>query len=94
MRGGSNRSGWPLNGARPASEVGATCAGQLEALNCEQVRQDQSLRVYVGYREVAAARGVSRRTIERMVRAGTFPKPQRVSPGRVAWPIEVVNGAK
>ena len=94
MRGGSNRSGWPLNGARPASEVGATCAGQLEALNCEQVRQDQSLRVYVGYREVAAARGVSRRTLERMVRAGTFPCPQRLSPGRVGWPAEVVNSVK
>ena len=52
---------------------------------------DQILHVYVGYREVAKARGISRRTLERQVRGGSFPRPERISPGRVGWRVEVLN---
>jgi predicted DNA-binding transcriptional regulator AlpA len=45
----------------------------------------------VGYREVANCLGVSRRTIERMVREHTFPKPIRLSKNRVGWPADAVQ---
>lgn len=44
-----------------------------------------SLPKYVGYRDVGDALGVSRRTIERMVREGKFPKPVQLTPNRVGW---------
>ena len=41
-------------------------------------------------REVAALLNISITTLWRMVRAGLFPPPIRVSPGRVAWPARTV----
>ncbi len=46
---------------------------------------------FVGYAEVGAALGVSRRTVERMVRAGIFPKPVQLAPNRVGWQVEAVE---
>lgn len=46
---------------------------------------------FVGYGEVEGALGVSRRTIERMVRAGDFPKPTQLAPNRVGWQVEAVE---
>ena len=46
---------------------------------------------FVGYREVCEALGYSRRTLERMVRAGTFPKPVQLAPNRVGWDVKVVE---
>lgn len=46
---------------------------------------------FVGYRDVQEAVGVSRRTIERMVRDGTFPKPRQLTPNRVGWRAEVIT---
>ena len=37
-------------------------------------------------RETEAKVGLSRATIYRLVAAGTFPKPVRVSDSRIAWP--------
>jgi prophage regulatory protein len=34
---------------------------------------------------------VSSQTIRRMVRAGTFPKPVKISPQRIAWREEEVQ---
>lgn len=48
------------------------------------------LNKYVGYVEVAAALGVSRRTLERRVRAGTLPPPDQLSPNRVGWPLTII----
>jgi prophage regulatory protein len=45
---------------------------------------------YVGYREVQDAVGLSRRTIERMVRDGKFPRPAQLAPNRVGWQMDVV----
>ena len=41
-------------------------------------------------REVAALLGVSMITLWRMVRARRFPRPLRISPGRVGWPARIV----
>ena len=46
---------------------------------------------FVGYREVQDALGVSRRTVERMVREGKFPKPIQLTPNRVGWRLETVQ---
>lgn len=51
----------------------------------------QSLPKFVGYRELESALGISRRTIERMVREGRFPKPTKLSPGRVGWELGAVT---
>lgn len=51
----------------------------------------QHLPQYVGYREVQDAIGVSRRTIERMVREGRFPRPAQLAPNRVGWQVEAVT---
>ena len=45
---------------------------------------------FVGYAEVEQAIGVSRSTIERMVREGTFPSPIQLSANRVGWRLETV----
>jgi predicted DNA-binding transcriptional regulator AlpA len=45
---------------------------------------------YIGYDEVAEALWVHRRTVERMVENGLFPRPEQVSPNRVGWRIEVL----
>jgi prophage regulatory protein len=41
--------------------------------------------------EVASDLGVSTRTIDRMVRAGKFPKPIRLSAHCVRWPAAAVD---
>ena len=46
---------------------------------------------FVGYVEVEAALGVSRRTVERMVREGKFPMPVQLTPNRVGWKVETVT---
>lgn len=45
---------------------------------------------HVDYEFVAKRFCVHRRTIERRVRAGTFPKPIAISPNRVGWELNVV----
>lgn len=45
----------------------------------------------VGYAEVAAEFGVSRRTIERMVRKGKFPAPLQITDNTVRWELATVN---
>ncbi len=37
-------------------------------------------------RQVCAVVGLSRTTVWRLCRAGAFPQPIRLSPGRVGWP--------
>ena len=34
---------------------------------------------------------ISRHTLYRNIKDGTFPKPVRISKGIVAWPVEVVR---
>ena len=51
----------------------------------------QHLPQFVGYREVQDALGVSRRTVERMVREGKFPRPVQLAPNRVGWLVETVK---
>ncbi len=41
---------------------------------------------------VADRTSLSRTTLWRLVRRGEFPKPVRVSPGRVAWSESAING--
>ena len=43
---------------------------------------------FVGYREVQQSLGVSRRTVERMVRDSEFPRPVQLAPNRVGWQVE------
>ncbi len=45
----------------------------------------------VGYAEVCDALGVSKSTLERMVREGKFPKPVQLAPNRVGWQVDVVT---
>jgi predicted DNA-binding transcriptional regulator AlpA len=40
---------------------------------------------YLSLREVINSTGLSRSTIQRMEAAGTFPRRQRISPGRIAY---------
>ena len=47
---------------------------------------------FVGYTQVEAALGVSRRTVERMVREGKFPMPVQLTPNRVGWKVDTVTG--
>jgi predicted DNA-binding transcriptional regulator AlpA len=42
-------------------------------------------------REVAALRGVSQSTIDRMVRRGEFPPGEMVSPRKRGWRLSVVQ---
>ena len=49
---------------------------------------------FVGYAEVEAALGVSRRTVERMVREDKFPRPVQLTPNRVGWKVETVCGIR
>ena len=46
---------------------------------------------FVGYAEVFDALGVSKSTLERMVRDECFPKPVQLAPNRVGWQVEVVT---
>ncbi len=51
----------------------------------------QHLPQYVGFAQVQDALSVSRRTVERMVRDGKFPKPIQLSPNRVGWRVEAIT---
>jgi prophage regulatory protein len=53
--------------------------------------QARHLPKFVGYGEVQESLGVSRRTIERMVRDGDFPRPLQLAPNRVGWQIETLT---
>lgn len=46
------------------------------------------------YPAVIAELGVSRSTIERQVRAGTFPRPRRLGKRAVGWPSSVIENWK
>lgn len=46
---------------------------------------------FVGYHQVQNALGVSRRTVERMVREGSFPRPVQLAPNRVGWQVETIT---
>ncbi len=48
------------------------------------------LPTYVGYAEVQKHLTLSRRTIEREVRAGKFPRPVQLASNRVGWRVETV----
>lgn len=47
---------------------------------------------YFTYSEVAHRRGISVSTLKRMIRAGEFPPPVKLSPGRVGWPTYTIQG--
>ena len=57
----------------------------------QNLAKPQHLPQFVGYADVERALGVSRRTVERMVREGKFPKPVQLAPNRVGWQVEVVT---
>ena len=42
-------------------------------------------------RVASAWLGISRKTLQRMVRRGRLQAPQRVSPGRVGWPQSTIE---
>lgn len=44
--------------------------------------------------EVEAECGLSRSTIYRMIEAGTFPRPRRISAGTVRWPRSEIESWK
>jgi predicted DNA-binding transcriptional regulator AlpA len=46
---------------------------------------------YVGKRELAALRGVSLRTIDRLVAKGKIPKGELIGLRKVGWRLSVVN---
>ena len=46
---------------------------------------------FVGYAQVETSLGVSRRTVERVVREGKFPRPVQLTPNRVGWKVETVT---
>ncbi|MBU2580127.1 MAG: AlpA family phage regulatory protein [Alphaproteobacteria bacterium] len=45
----------------------------------------------LGYKQLEQKLGLSRSSIERMVRAGTFPKPFKPTPNRRAWTLDAVD---
>lgn len=45
----------------------------------------------LGYKQLEQKLGLSRSSIERMVRAGAFPKPFKPTPNRRAWTLEAVD---
>lgn len=45
-------------------------------------------------REVEAEVGLGRSTIYRMMDAGKFPRPRRISPGTVRWPRSEIESWK
>ena len=42
-------------------------------------------------REVCEMLGISKSTLDRMVRKGLFPRPLKPSPGTSRWPRQVVD---
>jgi prophage regulatory protein len=59
--------------------------------NSSKTDRWQHLPQYVGFSQVQDALGVSRRTVERMVRDGKFPQPVQLSSNRVGWRVETVT---
>jgi predicted DNA-binding transcriptional regulator AlpA len=58
------------------------------------MRRDLSprgIKKFVGRAELADALGISTKTLGRMVNNGSFPRPIKVSPNRVGWPVSVVQ---
>lgn len=49
---------------------------------------------FLRYPDVVADLGICRRTIERMVREGSFPRPSRLGKRAVAWPASKVAAWK
>ncbi len=45
----------------------------------------------ISCREVVGRTSLSRTTLWRLVRSGSFPRSIRISPGRVAWSASAVN---
>lgn len=45
---------------------------------------------FVNMAQVVTILGLSRSTIYRGIKAGTFPTPRRISLGRVAWPESAI----
>ena len=65
---------------------------ELDAGNsAEQHVSPSLLPRLVGYAEVARALGVSRRTVERIVRRGELPAPFRVSTGCTRWRADTID---
>jgi predicted DNA-binding transcriptional regulator AlpA len=58
----------------------------------QKVLSDRGVQRFVGRAEVAEALSVSVKTLDRMVADGRFPRPVRLSPNRVGWAVETVNG--
>lgn len=55
-----------------------------------QQQADTPLPRVLSRRDVAATVGISVTTLWRLVKAGRFPAPFRVSPGRVGWDAATV----
>ncbi len=45
----------------------------------------------LGLKGVLELTSLSKSTVYRLVRAGVFPKPQRITIGRVAWREDVIS---
>lgn len=46
---------------------------------------------FLRYPDVVATLGISRSTIERMVRSGELPRPRRIGKRAVAWPSSQIE---
>jgi prophage regulatory protein len=69
----------------------------LSALSKEEepqkpaTRHDRSATRFLPWPQVEARVALSRTTVRRLMRAGDFPKPITISPGRVAWVEEEIS---
>ncbi len=78
-----------LFGAYPAdtdAAPGGNVGGEAAELSPEP--QDDTM---LSPRDVARLAGISTRTIDRMVRRGTFPKPMHLSARRIGWQAREVK---
>ena len=46
---------------------------------------------FIGYAGVGRFVGVTRRTIEREVQRGNLPRPMQLTPGKMGWPIALIQ---
>jgi prophage regulatory protein len=53
--------------------------------------QQQDLDTLLNRKQVAKQTGLSPATIDRMRKAGAFPRPLQISPRRVAWPAGSIH---
>ena len=65
------------------TEVGAASAVPEKATDAETLPADDTM---LDMGEVVRLTGLSKSTIKRLVGAGTFPRPLKTSPRRIAWP--------